>query len=111
MRISRINPVLPVSLLAAGCSLHQQAVSEVGTRTTDNIPAQFAFITTNTTLQQVMDRVGKYDRVRGSGISHFEYDLSDGSAVLVSPEWPFEPTNRIRGVSFYRSTNEINMFP
>ncbi len=111
MHISSFIPVVAVSLLVSSCSQNGQTVSEVGVHTTNSIPTQFAFITTNTTLQQVIDRVGKYDRVRGSGISYYEYDLPDGSAVLISPEWPFQPTNRIRGVSFYRSTNEITLYP
>jgi hypothetical protein len=111
MHISSFVPVVAAGLLVASCSQRQQTASGTAVPTTNGIPAQFAFITTNTTLQQVIDRVGKYDRVRGSGVLYYEYDLSDGSAVLVSPEWPFQPTNRIRGVSIYRSTNEITLHP
>jgi len=73
--------------------------------------ANFRSVTTNMTLQQVMDGFGMYDRVRGSGISRYEYDFADGSAMLLSPEWPFSPTNRIMAVTFYQSTNEIKLYP
>jgi len=39
---------------------------QVAGESTNKIPVQFRFITTNTTLQQVVDKVGKYDRVRGA---------------------------------------------
>ena len=45
--------------------------------------SQFSFITTNTTLQDVVNRVGKYDRISGSGIQMFEYDLDDGSKIVL----------------------------
>jgi hypothetical protein len=86
-----------LSTILIGCRRHKQSASD------------FAFITTNMTLQEVVSRVGKYDRVRGSGITHFEYDFPDGSALLISPEWPFEMTNKIRWIKFYRSTNEIGL--
>jgi hypothetical protein len=89
--------------LAVGCGSRQGSSPRTA--------ADFHLITTNMTLQQVTDRFGMYDRVRGSGISYYEYDLSDGSAVLVSPEWPFRPTNRIQAVTFFRSTNEITLHP
>jgi len=78
---------------------------------TGDIPPRFAFITTNTTLQQVIDKVGMYDRERGSGIARYEYDLPDGSAVLISPEWPFTPTNKIEGIAFFHRKNEIKLYP
>jgi len=111
MQIISFIFVVATSLLFAGCSKREQAISVTVSWPTNDLPAQFMFITPNTTLQQVIDRVGKYDRVRGSGISFYEYDLSDGSAVLIRPEWPFEPTNKIRGVTFFRSTNEITLHP
>jgi hypothetical protein len=73
--------------------------------------AKFRSITTNMTLQEVIDRFGMYDRVRGSGISYYQYDLPDGGAVLISSEWPFRPTNRIQAVGFYQSTSEIPLNP
>jgi hypothetical protein len=84
--------------------------SRVGFKPT-NIPPQFAFITTNTTLQQVIDRVGKYNRVRGSGILYYEYDLPNGSAMVISVEWPYQPRNKISAVGFYPRTNQIGLYP
>ena len=111
MQIISFILAVAVSGLVTGCSPHEQTISEVSSISTNGIPAQFAFITTNTTLQEVVDKVGKYDRVRGSGILHYEYDLPDGAAVLVSPAWPFQPTNKIQGVAYFRSTNDIHLYP
>jgi hypothetical protein len=96
MKIASFILAVVVSGFVAGCSPHKQAVSEVGSISTNGIPAQFAFITTNTTLQEVVDRVGKYDRVRGSGILYYEYDLPDGSALLISPVPLFQPSRQAR---------------
>ena len=70
---------------------------------------QFSFITTNTTLQEVVDRVGKYDRISGSGIQMFEYDLGDGSKVVLWPDWRFTPTNLIHRVAQVRGTNYTDL--
>jgi hypothetical protein len=63
------------------------------------------------TLQQVIDRFGRYDRERGSGVLYYEYDFPDGSVVLLATTPPFTATSRIRGVTFYSSTNAINLYP
>jgi hypothetical protein len=73
--------------------------------------ANFGNITTNMTLQQVMDKFGKYDRAVGSGILAYEYDLADGSTALLSPDWPFQLTNRIRGIKFYQRSNAVTHLP
>ncbi|MEI8291611.1 MAG: hypothetical protein WCH99_19255 [Verrucomicrobiota bacterium] len=83
---------------------------KVDAKTTD-VPAKFAFITKKTTLQQVIDRLGKCDRVRGKGGAYYEYDLPDGAAVLVCPEAPYQLTNRIGGVTYFESTNYIVHLP
>jgi hypothetical protein len=36
------------------------------------LPAKFRFITSKTTLQQVIDKVGPYTRVRGSGMLYYD---------------------------------------
>ena len=83
-------------------------------------PSEFRFITHDTTLQEVIDKVGMPTRrvkvainpdaglgyaLASSGlpalILTFEYDLPYMSAVIVMPEFPFEPENRIRAV-YYR---------
>ena len=84
---------------------------QVAGESTNKIPVQFRFITTNTTLQQVVGKLGKYDRVRGSGIQYYEYDLSGGSAVLILTDSPFRLTNNVRSVIFFKSTNEIYLNP
>ncbi len=75
------------------------------------LPEQFSFITSDTTLQQVVDRVGNYSRVRGSGVQYFEFDLGNGSAVLVGPEWPFEPVSKVRNATFYKDARKITLAP
>lgn len=64
------------------------------------------------TLQEIIDRVGRYDRVRGSGIAYYEYDFSDGSAVLVCPDVSSTAkTNPTVAITFYQSTNDIHLYP
>ena len=104
-----------VVVFVSGCGSRQSAPTPTPTpsasapleRTAENFQA----ITTNMIFQQVIDRFGIYDRVRGSGMLYYQYDLPDGTAVLVSVEPPFQPTNRIWGVGFYRSSNEIPLHP
>jgi hypothetical protein len=104
---------LLLTALGTGCSQRQATPAQSSSTSSplSRTAAGFRTITTNMTLQQVTDRFGMYDRVRGSGISYYEYDFPDGSVVLLSPEWPFRPTNRIQAVTFYNSTNEITLYP
>ncbi len=112
MQIIKFILAVLVSVLVAGCRPHEQAVSEVGSISTNGIPTQFAFITTNMTLQEVVDRIGKYDRVRGSGISYYEYDFVNGSAMLVCPDVSLAAKDHPRvSITFYRSTNDIHLYP
>jgi hypothetical protein len=87
------------------------AVALAGLAADHALPPQFRFISRETTLQQVVDRVGAYTRVRGSGIQAFEFDLKDGSAVLVFPEYPFQLHCKIRSVQFYPKKEQIDIFP
>jgi hypothetical protein len=88
---------------------------------TRDLPSEFRFITHETTLQEVLDKFGKPSRAvkvaidanaglgyalvsSGTGpalISTLEYHLPYHAAVIVMPEFPFEPPNRIRAV-YYR---------
>lgn len=85
------------------------------------LPADFRFITNDTTLQEVIDKAGPYSRLRkhpvdqrfadGYGLAPgplgtrsivlVEYDLPYQAAVILMPEYPFQPENRIRA-AFYR---------
>ena len=83
---------------------------------TCELPAEFRFITRETTLQEVISRVGEPTSLQpmsvdlqqiktsdlvvgvdgGPAIVVAEYELPDGSAVLLVPEYPFELDCRIR---------------
>jgi len=86
-------------------------ITSIAYGSSHQMPAKFRFITSKTTLQQVIDKVGPYSRVRGSGMLYYQWDLADGSAVLVLPEWPFEPKNRIRHVEYFRNAKDISLHP
>jgi hypothetical protein len=75
---------------------------------TAELPITFRFITHDITLQQVIDQLGPASRVvdlalrhRDGDTEHFkghEYDLPYGAAVVVMPQRPFEPEDKIRAV-------------
>lgn len=93
-------------------------IREIPTR---QLPAEFRFITNDTTLQEVVDKAGPYSRVRrlvvdpsfasGFGLAEgpsgmpalvlLDYDLPYHAAVILLPEFPFELENRIRA-AYYR---------
>jgi hypothetical protein len=78
----------------------------------EELPEEFRFISRDTTVQQLVERVGPYTRIRGdSDTGALEYDLPYGSALLIFPEWPCELGSRVRGVQFYRKRDEIHLFP
>jgi len=72
------------------------------------LPSTFRFITHDTTLQEVIDRLGPASRVfelalrhRDGDAEHFkahEYDLPYNAAVIIMPQRPFEPEDKIRAV-------------
>jgi hypothetical protein len=110
--------VVPVAVVEYGDVLEAFAARDISTR---RLPAEFHFITHDTTLQEVIDRLGPCSRIvrlpvdPESGLGYgftvtsvgraaiitFEYHLPYHAAVIVMPEYPFEPHNRIRAV-FYR---------
>ena len=74
---------------------------------TDALPAEFRFITRETTLQQVTQRLGQGIRVvRGNNIQALQYDLPNGAAILVFPEPPFDSASTIRCVRLYRNVRQ-----
>jgi hypothetical protein len=117
--------VMSTMMFASGCGRHEQTVPATSVRATNILPAQTvpvvsvhvtnilqaqSCITTNMTLRQVTDRLGNYSRERGSGILYYEYDLADGSAVLIHADG-LDPTNKVLTVGFLHSTNEIPLWP
>lgn len=90
---------------------------DIRTRT---LPPDFRFINHETTLQEVIDRLGPPTRathraIRGAaagfrtvevppgvaGIITYEYEMPYRAEVILMPEHSFEPANRIRAV-YYR---------
>jgi accessory colonization factor AcfC len=102
MRVALLIRVACLILLvgASGCAQRGS-----GSRTVQD----FAFITSDTTLEAVIKRMGAYDRISGSGIQMFEYDLADDSKIVLWPDWPFEATNRIHRVAQVRGTNYTDL--
>ena len=110
--------IIPVGLVKYDDVVAAFAAREISTQ---RLPSEFHFITHDTTLQEVIDRLGPCSRkVRlpvdpesglgyafaptksgGAAILTFEYHLPYHAAAIVMPEYPFEPQNRIRAV-FYR---------
>jgi hypothetical protein len=110
--------IVPVGIVKYNDVLAAYAAREIATQ---RLPSEFHFITHDTTLQEVIDRLGPCSReVRlpvdpesglgyafaptksgGAAILTFEYHLPYHAAAIVMPEYPFEPQNRIRAV-FYR---------
>jgi len=110
--------IIPVGIQKYDNVLHVFARREISA---ERLPSEFQFITHETTLQEIIDRLGPCSReawlpidpeaelgshfaVTKSGkraILTFEYHLPYHAAVVVMPEYPFAPENRIRAV-FYR---------
>jgi hypothetical protein len=85
---------------------------------------EFQFITHETTVQNVIDRLGEPSRTRelsfdsivgatkaaaydvsGMSIGVLEYDLPYSAAAVVMPDYPCQPENKIRAV-FYRGPQD-----
>ena len=110
--------IVPVGVVKYNDVLAAYAAREISTQ---RLPSEFHFITHDTTLQEVIDRLGPCSRKArlpvdpqsglgyafastksgGAAILTFEYHLPYHAAAIVMPEYPFEPQNRIRAV-FYR---------
>jgi hypothetical protein len=75
-----------------------------------SVPPEFRFIDRDTTLQEVIDKLGPYTRETTSGeIKAFEYEVPGDGSVIVFAEWPFEPSSVIRGVQFCRKGEKIRL--
>src|SRR5437588_924248 len=64
----------------------------------------------STTINQVVERLGPYSRVRGEdNMSALEYDLPYGSVIII-PAHPLEPSSRVRSIRFYldRKSTRLN---
>lgn len=85
--------ILTMSLLVACSSLStfnsEPIPSTNASTSTAHTPAgqrgltlsDFQFLEQGMSLEEIVDRVGEPDRELGSGISHFQYDLTDGRTL------------------------------
>jgi hypothetical protein len=94
-----LTAIVILAVVAGGCSPRKRT------------PAEAALITTNMTLQQVVDKMGECHQVlRGpDGLTEYSYELTDGSVVIFDPERPFALTNRIQAIQFFRGTNIVHL--
>lgn len=85
---------------------------------TAELPPDFRFITSATTLDEVMQTAGPYSRVVNIAprsrrpkpdLKAFVYDLPYRAAVFVMPEAPFEPQSRVRAV-WFREPRRVREF-
>jgi hypothetical protein len=94
---------------------------------TDEMPIEFRFINHDTTLQEVINRVGAPTRMRVMPIDRrqvkgsrlietdlgkpaivvAEYELPNRAAVVVVPEYPFTPENRIRTAHYRKLLPDV----
>ncbi|MGB9473612.1 MAG: hypothetical protein WCE87_00925 [Candidatus Udaeobacter sp.] len=94
---------------------------------TEEMPVEFRFINHETTLQEVIDRVGVPTRmkvmpvdsrqIRGSrlietnlgkpAIIVAEYELPNQAAVVLVPEYPFTSENRIRTAHYRKALPDV----
>lgn len=80
------------------------------------LPFDFRFITHDTTLAEVTEKLGPASRVlqlalphRGGDTEHFmahQYNLPYEAAVFVMPQRPFEPDDKIRAIAVRKPSNE-----
>jgi len=85
-----------------------------------DLPTDFRFISHDTTLAEVIEKLGPASRVvqlalphRDGDTEHFmahEYDLPYEAAVIVMPQRPFEPDDKIRAVSVRKRSNDDELF-
>jgi hypothetical protein len=121
MRIDILIPSIALAVVAAGCDSRPAGSSSMGTNSTfhqASLPPKFAFIETNLdvmTIEQITQRVGNYTRVghlrQNRDELAYEFDLPDGSAVLLTPERPFQARNRVHRAQFFLSTNDFQLLP
>ncbi|HSH38205.1 MAG TPA: hypothetical protein VK993_05415 [Chthoniobacterales bacterium] len=91
------------------------------------LPADFRFITAETTLQTVLEQAGPASRRRKLPLNPdavvaaaceqnasepltveaFEYDVPDGAAVIVLPNYPTDPESRIRAIVYRAASASI----
>ena len=77
-----------ISLLIVGCAAPRHSEPPASVSAAPRSVASFAFIGLTTTMQQVFAAVGHEDRVLGSGLTIYEYRLSDGTYIWIGSTRP-----------------------
>jgi hypothetical protein len=75
----------------------------------EELPQEFRFITHDTTLAQLNDRLGPSKPVGSDAI--IRYDLPSGGAICVFLQLPFSSNSKVRGVQFYPQESLVPVFP
>lgn len=107
MKLS-LDLLFAIVLVVAGCATQGDRNSSDGLLPPEDLPNQlgssafpekFRFISTNTTLQEVTQRLGPPDQTVGSGTQSYLYEMPNGTAVWLFPEWPYSLKSKVqRGV-------------
>ncbi|HLB65289.1 MAG TPA: hypothetical protein VJJ46_10640 [Anaerolineales bacterium] len=85
-RMLEIGMLAALTFLLAGCGRGEGTVTPGAGRTLED----FAFLELGMTPEQVTDIIGPPDRVVGSGVTGYSYDLADGSRISLN----FGPSGR-----------------
>ena len=118
MRTFIVIAGLVLAVMATGCS-RSDTTNPPAAVTETNLPPQFAFILKNLdviTLEEVTASVGPYQHIGrlledGDQVT-YEFDLPDGSAVLVTADHPPRAgRNTVHRVRFFKSTNDFKLQP
>jgi hypothetical protein len=74
----------------------------------EELPQEFRFITRDTTVQQITDKLGPYTHLTETNV--VRYNLPSGGAILIYPEPPFTSASKVHGVQFYRTEDDVPVF-
>lgn len=77
-----------------------------------DVPGEFAFINSDTTVHELERRLGHWTRVRGkSPIQALQYNTPNEGAILIFPESPLAADSKIRGAKFFSNRSDIPLCP
>lgn len=95
-----------------GADAAKRALSKSLDWDVNRLPIEFRFIRRSTRLMEVIEKVGPYSKVRGSGeIKAMQFDLPSGGSILIFPAFPFAPSSAVRGILFVANHDDVGLFP